>query len=189
MKALVNHQPSLTLAERVSAKLAKSGQVQPVGTGSPSQAGGRVLLLDCSGSMAEDAGDGRTKIEALREVARDIACPNMVAFSDSPFVVADPRNLFAGGNTMLGLALETVRQAGASHVALITDGLPTDPDRALRAAKGLRLDIFYVGPQPAPPFLAQLARAAATGSSSQSASLARHKELAQAVRGLLGSGR
>jgi hypothetical protein len=138
--------------------------------------------------MAEGAGDGRTKIEALREVARDIACPKVVGFSDDPFRVSDPRTLNPGGGTMLGLALETVRRAGTVHVVLITDGLPTDPEVALRAVRGLRLDIFYVGPQPAPPFLAQLARAAAAGSSSQVASLARRKELTQAVRGLLGSG-
>ena len=83
----------------------------------------------------------------------------------------------------MDVAFGTVKGAGINHVVLITDGRPDSPDRALKSAANLRIDCFYVGPDPVPDFLRDLSRI--TGGQYNRADLSSRKELASAVRGLL----
>jgi len=148
----------------------------------------RCLLLDVSGSMAESVEPGRAKIDALREIAAQFGDVTQIIFSDSAgecAYVPEP-----GGNTNLATALRSLHARGISRAVLITDGHPSEPEPAcLAAARGLHLDIFYVGPAPEPQFLRDLA--AATGGSFGATSLARenHAQLASNIRGLLGPGK
>jgi hypothetical protein len=144
------------------------------------QARGQCLLLDVSGSMAEDCGDGRPKIEALKAIARDFPRTRQFSFS-SVCVEAPPSH--AGGNTDMAGAFATLKRAGITHCVLITDGIPDSEDAALREATGLTIDVIYVGPPPEPPFLARLARA--TGGQYGAGSLARPQEIEQRVQRLL----
>jgi hypothetical protein len=61
----------------------------------------------------------------------------------------------------------------------------TTPDAALREARGLRLEIFYVGPAPKPRFLDQLARACRGQAHQSGLRKDQRKQLASRVRGLL----
>jgi hypothetical protein len=138
------------------------------------------LLLDVSGSMAEDCGDGRAKIDALREIARDFAHVRQFCFSCD---CVESRPAAAGGNTDMALAFSTVKARGVRHVVLITDGMPDSEPAALAAAAGLKIDIIYVGPPPEPPFLARLA--ALTGGQYGAGSLAQQKQITAQVKALL----
>lgn len=189
MNKLITTTPQGSLAERVRAKL---GDPTPMsGAGATTQH--KALLLDISGSMNELCEDGREKIDALKELARELVQPGLSvrAFADhlSGEISGGGgiERLSAQGQTMLGAALAGVRGGGIRHVILITDGLPSDAARALREVRGLRLDIFYVGPPPRPAFLDELARAALAGSSSQAATLAKgaRPQLKAKIRGLL----
>lgn len=83
-------------------------------------------------------------------------------------------------------AFRTVKRNGVSHVVLITDGQPDNENDALTESVGLKVDCFYVGPDPASDFLQHLCRA--RGGSYGKASLEALKALRVAVRGLLPSG-
>ncbi|MCI0350608.1 MAG: VWA domain-containing protein, partial [Acidobacteriales bacterium] len=90
-------------------------------------------------------------------------------------------------NTGMAGAFLTIKAASIQHAILITDGLPDDERTALLAARGLKLDIFYVGPPPQPDFLRKLA--AATGGSFASTTLKEQErpQLQARIRGLLTS--
>lgn len=140
----------------------------------------QCLLLDVSGSMAEDCGDGRAKIDALKEIARDFAQVKQFCFSYD-CVQGAPRA--AAGNTDMAGAFATIKARGIRHCVLITDGIPDSEPAALAAASGLKIDVIYVGPPPEPPFLARLARA--SGGQYGAGSLAQQKQIAQQVKTLL----
>jgi hypothetical protein len=152
----------------------------------PSNPGARqCLLLDVSGSMSEECEPGRSKWQALRALLPQFALAQMFAFSDDvrpcgPASLPPP----SSGTNMAG-AFIYLKSHRIGHAVLITDGLPNDEEAALREARGLRLDIFYVGPAPRPAFLDRLA--AATGGSAQTASLktSSQPQLAKAVRAML----
>jgi Mg-chelatase subunit ChlD len=52
-----------------------------------------------------------------------------------------------------------MKSEGKREIVLITDGQADDPAGALRSAKGLKIDIVYIGPKPAPDLLNDLANA------------------------------
>jgi hypothetical protein len=131
--------------------------------------------------MRDKLSDGRRKIDRLREIVREF--PNERIFSFSAHCqevrsVPEPQS-----NTDMAGAFRFLQSQGLRHAVLVTDGLPDDEDDALKAACGIQLDIFYVGPAPAPDFLERLARA--TGGSFSSASLDQPKLLSQRIAGLL----
>lgn len=132
------------------------------------------LLLDYSGSM-EERTDGRhldspqpRKIDALREVVHDLRSRNDVRFRTIIFG-ADVRECDAeipepAGGTPLAEAIEMATALGATHIAVASDGIPDSPESAMNAAKrnpGLKIDVFYVGPENSHGklFLAELAKA------------------------------
>ncbi|HSW65375.1 MAG TPA: hypothetical protein VLH56_19010 [Dissulfurispiraceae bacterium] len=145
----------------------------------------RCLLLDTSGSMSGHCDDGRTQIAALRQLVEDFPGERKFIFNDvcyeSTTIPAPDRG------TSLCLALGTIKSQGITHAVLMTDGAPTDtggdPENVYRAAEGLRLDIFYVGPGEPPPLLIELAKR--TGGTFGASNLKETKALSQQIRGLL----
>jgi len=140
--------------------------------GKPSDA--KALLMDISGSMGGDP------IVRLREMASEFTEFRRFVFSDGCQELKDKAIPEPHGTTAMHTAFTHVKLHGIDHVVLITDGRPDDENRALLCAQGLKLDILYVGPDPAPGFLERLAKA--TGGSYGKADLARVKELSAAVR-------
>jgi hypothetical protein len=125
--------------------------------------------------------DGKRKIDRLREIVREFPGERIFSFSarcQEVRSVPEPQS-----NTDMAGAFRFLQSQGLCHAVLITDGQPDDEEDALKAACGLRLDIFYVGPAPEPDFLERLARA--TGGSFASVSLDQCKLLSQRIAGLL----
>ena len=138
------------------------------------------LLLDRSGSMAAPCGDGRSKLAALQDIASDFSYLPQYSFS---FDCQLGPPLTAHGGTNLAGALATIKAAGFYYCILITDGKPDSAAAALNAAEGMTIDIIYVGPAPAPQFLADLARI--TGGAYGAGSLGAPRAVTQQVQLLL----
>jgi len=142
----------------------------------------QCLLLDVSGSMAEDCGDGRSKIFALNEIVGDFLSARKFYFA-THCIESQIAGSCAGGTTDMAGAFIYVKQHGIRQAVLITDGIPDSEDAAFRSAVGLQIDIIYVGPPPEPPFLIRLARA--TGGHYGAGSLAQQKQIVDRVKSLL----
>jgi hypothetical protein len=145
----------------------------------------RCLLLDTSGSMAEECEHGVSKIRALRKLVGGLPAAATYAFADDVRRVRAGWIPGPGGGTDMALAFDRIKQDGYQSAVLITDGLPDDAEEALKSAAGLSLEIFYVGPPPKPDFLDQLA--AATGGQAHMGDLSRKgaEQLEVKIRGLL----
>jgi hypothetical protein len=143
-----------------------------------------ALLLDISGSMKDPLPPNTSKIEELRKLAEKFKDVRRFQFSwDCEELKAGESVGEARGGTSMSLAFDTVKEKGIKHVVLITDGLPDSPANALQSAKGLRIDVFYVGPDPAPQFLRDLANI--TGGRYGKATLEARAALEGKVRALL----
>jgi hypothetical protein len=145
----------------------------------------RCLLLDTSGSMDEECEPGVPKIAALRQLVTQLPAVQTYAFASGcrriePSQIPDPF-----GSTNMAGAFDCVKSDGYASAVLITDGEPDDDAAALESARGLTLEIFYVGPPPKPAFLDELA--ALTGGQAHSGDLRRsgRQELETKIRGLL----
>ena len=116
------------------------------------------LLLDCSGSMGEHCEPSRPKIVALREIAdslnksgllfTQVIFPGFSWGAEISSIIPDP-----SGNTPLHAALEVANVEDALHVVVISDGIPDEVRLAELCAeelkrKGVKIDVFYVGPYP-----------------------------------------
>jgi hypothetical protein len=171
-----------TLADRLAKKLPYRGTSLDTPSGPPKG----TLLLDTSGSMLDMAEPGLTKIEALNQVVK-LLNPEACYEFDYTCRTAPKNTIFeASGSTNLLDALETVKADGLTEIVLVTDGEPTsDRDLTLAAAKKLKVEIVYVGPEPRPQFLDQLA--AVCGTTIISASMKRKelKKLQRHIAGLL----
>lgn len=152
-----------------------------------------MLLIDCSGSMDTAMRNGKTRIEALREVVAQIKADHggvtMIAFggeeTSSPRFVDGVPN--AGGGTPLHLAIPYAKSYGATRVVVISDGLPDMRQESLHQARlfGGPIDVYYVG-DPGDQgsfFLEELA--AVTGGKRFEGDLGNPKQLAAGVAGLL----
>lgn len=141
--------PTTSLAAIVAA----AKRTLPAETGATARAARgevRVVLADNSSSMAESAGR-RTKAELLSDALLQVPTVPVVAFSSMPQDVAAGRPLPPpAGSTALHLALDHVRPRDPTHVLVISDGHPDDPDAALAAAdrlgRGVRIDVVFCGP-------------------------------------------
>jgi len=142
----------------------------------------KCLLLDISSSMDEYG-----KIDKLRDLADDFKGVRRFVFSDRTRELRPTEMVpCTEGGTGMHSAFEYVKKAGIRHCVIITDGMPDLEDEALKAAIGLRVDIYYVGPEPAPDFLRKLAEG--SGGKYGTASLDDLKELGTSIKGLIGSG-
>jgi len=126
-----------------------------------------------------------TRIEELRKLSKQF--PGVRRFQYNGYIQElrpDDEIGDADGDNNEPLAFNTLKKAGITHCVMITDGGADDPPKALLAAIGLKIDVFYVGPDPVPKFLRDLAKQ--TGGEYGSASLSAIKELGQAITQRLG---
>lgn len=129
-----------------------------------------VALVDVSSSMASrDSRGGRTRYDvAVEELCKvQNAHPGkvaVIAFSGEAQFCPNGVPPFLQGNTALDDALTFAKQwDGCMRFWIISDGLPDNPNAALRIAAGYEseIDTVYVGPESEDEgaiFLAQLAR-------------------------------
>jgi len=202
------------LAAALTASIA-SGQIEgpPATEGATPYSGkrtGSCVLLDTTGSMwavdgpngimcvragrpDEHKASGDRRIDRLRAAVRDF--PKDIRkfdYNDDIFELADGQECREprGGNNE-EKAFEHLKSQGFKHCIIITDGGADRPGQALKVARqtGMRFDVIYIGPPPAPDFLKQLTELSGgsldkvTFDSGQS-----QKLLAQKVKALLGPG-
>jgi Mg-chelatase subunit ChlD len=157
-----------------------------------------LLLVDCSGSMADTVRSGERRIDALRKVASDLRethpvpmaafgarCAGQVEVVDS---VPEP-----AGGTPLDRAIDFGAAQGANHLVIVTDGQPDSEPAAFAAARtfGGQIDVFYIGDgeDRAARFCSELA--AMNGGTSGVTDLGGDgeiKKLSAGIAGLLGDG-
>lgn len=148
-----------------------------------------ALLFDVSGSMAlmVSLSDPRRRrrIDELRTLAQQFSADvRRFQFSctcdelEKDEEISEP---IAG--TGMHTAFQTLKTSGITHVVMITDGIPDSEDMAIRYSQGLKIDVLYVGPDPAPPFLRKLA--AETGGQYGGFSLSDQKAITTKIKGLL----
>lgn len=172
---------ALSFQERVRAALSNTMPQAQAFQGAPNTS---ALLLDISGSMKDWLPPNTSKIEELRKLADKFKDVRRFQFSwDCEELKAGESVGASRGGTCMSLAFDTVKEKGIKHLVLITDGLPDNSAYALQSAKGLRIDVFYVGPDPAPQFLRDLANA--TGGQYGKATLEARAALEGKVRALL----
>jgi hypothetical protein len=124
-----------------------------------------VIVCDVSGSMAESAGT-RRRIDHLREALDQVIQPEhiLVAFSSAARRIDNPADLPPpSGGTALDLALIEAASHDPAGTLVISDGEPTNPEAALRAAEILpgTIDVIYCGSESnreAVEFMRRLAR-------------------------------
>lgn len=151
------------------------------GAGSMAASGTTALLLDRTGSMW-----GRS-LELLNEAVRDFKDIRRFSYAGDITELAPGelvRNAY-GRNNEPG-AFRYLKGLGITHIVMVTDGRPDDEEESLEAAKGLKVDIIYIGPPPEPEFLRRLA--SLTGGTYNRAEIKLTAELTAAVRGLLPTG-
>lgn len=163
----------------------KGGAITASGVKPATPTDNRCLLLDVSGSMGAEIEPGKTAWDALNRLSLQFAGVRRIAFSTSAHAISTGSLPRPNGGTDMAAAFEMMKKIGCRHGVLITDGEPNDEFTALNAAKGLRLDIFYVGAGARPAFLDRLA--AQCGGTAQSASLksASKHALEVKIKGLL----
>jgi Mg-chelatase subunit ChlD len=153
-----------------------------------------LLLVDVSGSMRDCTLSGERKIDALRKVVTTLRETHPVPVA--AFGLAYDPNGAVGmvdtipepqGMTPMHEAFNFGKREGATHLVLVTDGLPDSKPHALDAAKrfGGVIDTFYIGDPngEGADFCRQIAEA--TGGSSNVTDLGKPKQLATKIAGLL----
>jgi hypothetical protein len=123
----------------------------------------RVLLLDCSGSMAGQVG-GLRKIEILAMAIERLNLTEWRIFTFNSSVQESRYIPEPSGGTDMGRAIELIaRECLPAETLIVGDGLPDSEAAALRAAKKLPgiISTLYVGPDrdiKATEFMLKLAR-------------------------------
>lgn len=187
-KTFTRREPAGTsLSDRIRAAVQTTQTSQTGSAGSGMTGPEHALLLDVSGSMESWISPNVRAIDELAKVAREFQGVRKFEFASSTREMKPTDNPgdgdTVGTGTNVALALLTAKSKGVLHAIVITDGQPDDADAALRAAKGIRVDVFYIGPDPAPQFCRDLANQ--TGGQYGRASLKAAKALTASVRALL----
>jgi Mg-chelatase subunit ChlD len=155
-----------------------------------------LMLVDVSGSMgARVIRTGRRRIDELRTVVNDLRSTGDVpvaAFGTYEGVeVVEGEIPEPCGSTPLADAIDFGTDNGATHMVVVTDGVPDSQEDAFGAAArfGNPIDVFFIGDANdiGAKFCKRLAEM--TGGKCSLTTLANPKELASQIRGLLGDGR
>lgn len=156
----------------------------------------RAFLVDISGSMDAYTADGR-RIDIvnglLESLEEELKTTRLFKFSDYCEEIkinslTKLAKLTTEGGTSMHKAFEKMHQERIKDVVLLTDGQPDLEKEALSAARGLKIDIVYIGPQPMPEFPKKLALA--TGGSFADQNLLKSGAsllLKERIKGLLGA--
>lgn len=136
------------------------------------------LLLDRTGSMW-----GRP-LELLNAAVRDFKGIKRFSYADDITEVHEGQEIVnASGGNNEPTAFRYLKAHGFKHVIIVTDGVPDYPVESLSAAKGLKIDVIYIGPPPEPEFLRRLA--ASTGGTYNRTEIQVTKALTAVIRGFL----
>lgn len=119
-----------------------------------------VILCDVSGSMDAPI-EGNTKaIDVVQSTIDNFKGAKIFEFSNGILFKKDGILNRPNGNTNMGGAFKSLKEVnGIKEIILLTDGAPDSEAYALNEAKGLKINIIYIGPQPTPLFLIKLAKA------------------------------
>jgi hypothetical protein len=122
------------------------------------------LLIDVSGSMEDmvhEEGKSRNEAVSKRQILENLLTkiPDGITKFAFSYTVKEFKGPlpFEGSGTDMTTAFNRMKELGKTEIVLITDGLPDHAPSALQASKGLKIDIIYIGPQPRPKFLEELA--------------------------------
>ncbi len=156
----------------------------------------RAFLVDVSGSMDSHVTDEK-KIDILngllQSLTEELKKIRLFKFSDkvNEIETFEPIPvLTTEGGTGMHLAFSQLKEKGVKEIVLLTDGEPDLPDLTIKTAEGLKLDIVYIGPLPAPQFLKDLAAAVGGKFQDQNMLVAgATKELGSKIKGLLTQGK
>jgi|GEM_PF-4534704 len=118
-----------------------------------------VILCDVSASMNEPVTDEGRKIDVLIKVLENFPDAKIYEFSWGTKIVFGGTLSNPHGGTDLAEAFQSMKKFSHDEFILITDGMPDSARDALNESKGLKINIIYVGPQPVPDFLKDLAKA------------------------------
>lgn len=148
-----------------------------------------TLLLDLSGSMEEYTADNKSKRDALEEIVKKLPeSLKKYAFSDHTEKIEGFDFPRMGGSTNMTGAFQEMHRQGINEIILITDGEPDSPKTALDSARGLKIEIIYIGPLPRPQFLEDLAnKSGANFTSIDMLQTGSGLELENKLKGLLGA--
>jgi len=117
----------------------------------------KCLVIDISGSMGDRINNEQTKWSVMNNIIKDIGGYRRFAFSEECKELDREQNLprpYAG--TRMDRAFLKIKENNIKSIILVTDGMPDSQELALDAAKGLSIDVIYIGPQPVPDFLKKL---------------------------------
>lgn len=92
-----------------------------------------LLLVDTSGSVQSRKEDVKTIVHKYLK-----KYDNVLAFASKPYFVKSEDDLSFGGGTALSLALKKVQPLGIDFLVIVTDGIPDEPEEAIKIAKELR---------------------------------------------------
>lgn len=184
MDALVRSQVALAKTDGLSFDEAVAGERQS------------ALAVDVSYSMNDTMTSGERRIDSMRTVVGMLMQTNPIpvaefglnGFEKVRWVrehISEPT-----GDTPMGEAIRFLKAEGATHVILVSDGIPSDEDDALKAAKafGGVIDTFFIGDpgDAGAKFMRKVARI--TGGTSNTTDLSDLLQLTTRIRGLLGDG-
>lgn len=151
-----------------------------------------LLLVDCSSSMRQPLAKGGTRISELRNVVEDLRTTHPVpvaAFSGDGVRLVDGIPNPTGGTPMSD-AIEFGTTNRATHLVVVTDGVPNSESAAFEAARefGGRIDVYYIGNggDEGARFCQRLAKM--TGGTCGVTDLGDVKALSAGIKGLLGTG-
>ena len=117
----------------------------------------KCLVIDVSGSMTDMINNEQTKWSIMNNIIKDIGGYRRFAFSDLCIEIKQEESLPKWyGGTRMDFAFEEIKKNNLKSIILVTDGIPNSEELALNAAKGLNIDVIYIGPQPVPDFLKKL---------------------------------
>ncbi len=126
-----------------------------------------TLLCDVSDSMdgilhdSDSEFDSKSNIRAIdvvNDIVKDFEGARVFAFASNCSLVKQGATLHTSGSTNMAEAFRYVKNHGVTELILLTDGVPDSHLDALREAKGLKLNIIYIGPAPTPRFLQDLGK-------------------------------
>jgi hypothetical protein len=116
-----------------------------------------VILCDCSGSMSQPSGSGKSRFAVMQECLLRVVSSMtgeaaVILFGARTKKLAsweafDADRWHVGATTNLAAALHNAARMNPSHIVVITDGQPNVAHTAIAQARTMlcRIDVYYCG--------------------------------------------
>ena len=92
-----------------------------------------LLMVDTSGSVKSSKEEVKSIVHRYLKQH-----DNVLAFASKPYFVKSEDDLSFGGGTELSLALKKIQPLGIDFLVIVTDGIPNEPEEAIKIAKELK---------------------------------------------------